>query len=155
MRDGTVLRADHLPPPAAAGRYATLVYRTPYGKDNATRSYRTHLEAIRRNYAVVLQTARRCTRRMVCSIRIEQEAVMRRLRYDRMGCAAAWSNGRVGTYGRRIRAPCSGSPRWSVRLTSSTAMVPAMTFSVATPLLLRERRVRSLVAAVDLRQHRA
>ena len=32
MRDGTLLRAD-IYRPAAAGRYATLVYRTPYGKD--------------------------------------------------------------------------------------------------------------------------
>ncbi|HEU4400933.1 MAG TPA: CocE/NonD family hydrolase, partial [Candidatus Polarisedimenticolia bacterium] len=37
MRDGVILKAD-LYRPAAPGRYPTLVYRTPYGKDGLLES---------------------------------------------------------------------------------------------------------------------
>src|SRR5678816_498777 len=57
MRDGTILRGD-LYRPAAEGRHPVLVYRTPYGKQNAAQDYQIHLAAVRRGYAVLLQDVR-------------------------------------------------------------------------------------------------
>ena len=57
MRDGVVLRAD-IYRPAGDKPLPGLVYRTPYGKHNAASDYRTHLSALERGYAVVLQDVR-------------------------------------------------------------------------------------------------
>jgi len=57
MRDGVVLRAD-LWRPTAAGRYPTLVYRTPYGRGDTASSGELVVAAVRRGYAVVLQDVR-------------------------------------------------------------------------------------------------
>jgi hypothetical protein len=65
-----------------------LVYRTPYGKDNAAQDYQIHLAAVRRGYAVLLQDVRG---------RYESDGSFdpvppggsRRLRYDRVGRAPA------------------------------------------------------------------
>src|SRR5882724_2685562 len=57
MRDGTVLRADVLLP-SAEGRFPVLVYRTPYGKDNASSAWSTFNKAVARGYAVVIQDVR-------------------------------------------------------------------------------------------------
>ena len=40
MRDGVVLRADVLLP-SSGGKFPVLVYRTPYGKENAPREWAT------------------------------------------------------------------------------------------------------------------
>jgi len=47
MRDGVVLRADVLRP-TDAGKFPTLVYRTPYGKDAAQDEYATFRHAVER-----------------------------------------------------------------------------------------------------------
>ena len=52
MRDGIVLRADILLP-SPEGKFPVLVYRTPYGKDNAPREWTTFDKAAARGYAVV------------------------------------------------------------------------------------------------------
>jgi uncharacterized protein len=54
MRDGVVLRADVLRP-AGEGKFPVLVYRTPYGKDEAQQEYTTFKHALERGYAVVIQ----------------------------------------------------------------------------------------------------
>src|SRR5215213_8822014 len=56
MRDGVTLRADILRP--SAGRFPTLVYRTPYGKRDALKEYTTFARAVERGYAVVIQDVR-------------------------------------------------------------------------------------------------
>src|SRR5687768_9592163 len=56
MRDGVHLRADILRP--SRGRVPTLVYRTPYGKQDALKEYTTFTRAVERGYAVVVQDVR-------------------------------------------------------------------------------------------------
>ncbi|HKW27379.1 MAG TPA: CocE/NonD family hydrolase, partial [Terriglobales bacterium] len=57
MRDGVVLRADILLP-RRTGRFPTLVYRTPYNKEEALKGYTTFQHAVERGYAVVVQDVR-------------------------------------------------------------------------------------------------
>lgn len=57
MRDGVILRADVIRP-AEVGRFPTLVYRTPYGKDAARIEYTTFKNAVARGYAVVIEDVR-------------------------------------------------------------------------------------------------
>src|SRR6266550_4398856 len=57
MRDGVVLRADVLRP-TDAGKFPTLVYRTPYGKDAAQDEYATFRHAAERGYAVAIVDVR-------------------------------------------------------------------------------------------------
>src|SRR5437762_14266199 len=57
MRDGVVLRADVLRP-KIAGPFPVLVYRTPYGKENALKDYTAFVHAVERGYAVVVQDVR-------------------------------------------------------------------------------------------------
>ena len=57
MRNGVVLRADVWRPPSG-GPFPTLVYRTPYGKEATEAWYTTHLRAVERGYAVVIQDVR-------------------------------------------------------------------------------------------------
>jgi putative CocE/NonD family hydrolase len=126
MRDGVVLRAD-VYRPRGAGPFPVLVYRTPYGKDSAAKEYRTHVEAVKRNYAVILQDVRG---------RYESDGIFNPYRnegadgHDTIEWAArqAWSNGDVGTYG--LSYP--GAVQWLAAMEQPShlkAMVPAMTFS--------------------------
>ena len=126
MRDGVVLRADIYKPPGD-GRFPVLVYRTPYGKHLAVASYETHLRAVERGYAVVLQDVRG---------RYASDGIFNPYRqegkdgYDTIEWAAAqrWSNGDVGTFG--LSYP--GAVQWLAAIESPPglkAMAPAMTFS--------------------------
>src|SRR5262245_48189842 len=128
MRDGVLLRANVLRP-ATEGRFPTLVYRTPYGKDHAQESYSLHRRAVERGYAVVLQDVRG---------RYESDGEFEPYRhdgkdgYDTIAWAAAqpWSNGEVGTFG--LSYP--GAVQWLAALESPPAlkaMAPAMTYSTA------------------------
>src|SRR5262249_1515328 len=47
MRDGVILRADVLLP-SVDGKFPILVYRTPYGKDNAPKEWTTFNKAVKR-----------------------------------------------------------------------------------------------------------
>jgi len=126
MRDGVVLRAD-IYRPHTGEPVPTLVYRTPYGKHNAANDYQTHLLALERGYAVVLQDVRG---------RYRSDGLFNPYRnegndgYDTIEWAAAqpWSNGDVGTFG--LSYP--GAVQWLAAIQSPPhlkAMVPAMTFS--------------------------
>ena len=126
MRDGVILRADLYRPPGP-GPFPVLVYRTPYDRRAAAERYRTHLEAVERGYAVLLQDVRG---------RYGSEGVFDPYRnegrdgYDTIEWAAVqpWSSGVVGTYG--LSYP--GAVQWLAaveRPPHLVAMAPAMTFS--------------------------
>ncbi len=127
MRDGVTLRAD-VYRPAAPGRFPTLVYRTPYGKDDLIESGSepTIVRAARAGYAVVVQDVRG---------RYHSEGEFRPYQqegkdgYDTIEWASAqpWSNGRVGTFG--LSYP--GAVQWLAAMESPPHLVsifPAMTF---------------------------
>ena len=126
MRDGVVLRAEVLKP-AGAGRFPTLVYRTPYGAHAAIEEYTTFRRAVERGYAVVVQDVRG---------RYRSDGEFRPYEhdgkdgYDTIEWAATqpWSDGNVGTFG--LSYP--GAVQWLAAVESPPhlkAMVPAMTFS--------------------------
>jgi putative CocE/NonD family hydrolase len=126
MRDGVRLRADVFLP-VGEGRFPVLVYRTPYGKDNALKEYMTFRHAVERGYAVVVQDVRG---------RYASEGEFRpyenegRDGFDTIEWAAQqpWSNGNVGTFG--LSYP--GAVQWLAAVENPPhlrAMVPAMTFS--------------------------
>jgi len=126
MRDGVVLRADLLLP-KGAGRFPTLVYRTPYNKESALRTAKTFSNAVARGYAVVLQDVRG---------RYASDGEFNAYRneghdgYDTIEWAAkqSWSDGNVGTFG--LSYP--GAVQWLAAVENPPhlkAMVPAMTFS--------------------------
>ena len=126
MRDGVTLRANILLP-SLEGRFPVLVYRTPYGKDQALGQWNTFDKAVDRGYAVVIQDVRG---------RYESEGEFDPYKnegrdgYDTIEWAAAqpWSNGSVGTFG--LSYP--GAVQWLAALENPPhlkAMVPAMTFS--------------------------
>ena len=126
MRDGINLRAD-IWRPAESGKYPTLVYRTPYGKDSAETEYSTFQHAVGRGYAVVIEDVRG---------RYHSDGEFRPYEtegkdgYDTIEWAAAqpWSDGAVGTFG--LSYP--GAVQWLAAVESPPhlkAMVPAMTFS--------------------------
>ena len=128
MRDGVILRAD-LWRPGAAGRYPTLVYRTPYGKTPTAQGALVK-KAVARGYAVVVQDVRG---------RFASDGEFRAYTqegadgFDTIEWAAAqsWSNGRVGTFG--LSYP--GAVQWLAAVQSPphlVAMVPAMTFASPT-----------------------
>jgi uncharacterized protein len=126
MRDGVRLRADVLRP-AERGRFPTLVYRTPYGKDAALKEYTTFTRAVERGYAVVVQDVRGRYASEGDFRPYEQEG---RDGYDTIEWAARqpWSNERVGTFG--LSYP--GAVQWLAAIEDPPhleAMVPAMTFS--------------------------
>ena len=126
MRDGVQLRADLLRP-SSQGRFPTLVYRTPYGKDDALKAYTTFVHAVERGYAVVVQDVRGRYRSAGEFRPYEREG---RDGYDTIEWAAQqpWSNGRVGTFG--LSYP--GAVQWLAAVESPPhleAMAPAMTFS--------------------------
>ncbi|MEX2152294.1 MAG: CocE/NonD family hydrolase [Gemmatimonadaceae bacterium] len=126
MRDGVVLRAD-IWRPTADGRRPTLVYRTPYGKHQATAAFATARKAVARGYAVVLQDVRGRYASDGEFLPYQQEG---KDGYDTIEWAArqAWSNGSVGTFG--LSYP--GAAQWLAAIENPPplmAMVPAMTFA--------------------------
>jgi uncharacterized protein len=128
MRDGVVLRADVLRP-AGPGPFPVLVYRTPYGKQDAQKSYDIFEKAVARHYAVVVQDVRG---RYASAGEFDAYRHEGRDGYDTIEWAArqAWSSGDIGTFG--LSYP--GAVQWLAALESPPhlkAMVPAMTF--ATP----------------------
>src|SRR6266481_4118489 len=126
MRDGAVLRADVLLP-AAGAKFPVLVYRTPYGKENAPKEWPTFGKAVARGYAVVIQDVRG---RYSSDGEFDPYKNEGRDGYDTIEWAAtqSWSNGDVGTFG--LSYP--GAVQWLAAVESPPhlkAMVPAMTFS--------------------------
>jgi len=126
MRDGVILRADVLLP-QSEGKFPVLVYRTPYGKDNAPKSWTTFPKAVARGYAVVIQDVRG---RYASDGEFDAYKNEGRDGYDTIEWAAAqpWSNGNVGTFG--LSYP--GAVQWLAAIENPPhlkAMVPAMTFS--------------------------
>ena len=126
MRDGVVLRAD-IWLPKAEGRFPTLVYRTPYGKQNAPKEWTTFDAAVRRGYAVVIQDVRGRYASDGEFLPYQNEG---KDGYDTIEWAAkqAWSDGNVGTFG--LSYP--GAVQWLAAVENPPhlkAMVPAMTFS--------------------------
>src|SRR5437868_194599 len=126
MRDGVVLRADIMRP-AAPGRYPTLVYRTPYNKEEALRSYGIFTKAVNRGYAIVAEDVRG---RYASDGDFAAYQTEGPDGYDTIEWAARqpWSDGRIGTLG--LSYP--GAVQWLAALESPPhlkAMVPAMTFS--------------------------
>ena len=126
MRDGVLLRADLLRP-SNEGRFPTLVYRTPYGKEFALKDYTTFQHAVERGFAVVVQDVRG---RYASAGEFRPYENEGRDGYDTIEWAARqpWSNGDVGTFG--LSYP--GAVQWLAAVESPPhlkAMVPAMTFS--------------------------
>jgi putative CocE/NonD family hydrolase len=126
MRDGVVLRADVLRP-TEGGKFPVLVYRTPYGKDEAQEDYTIFKHAVARGYAVVVQDVRGRYQSDGDFRPYENEG---RDGYDTIEWSASqsWSNGVVGTFG--LSYP--GAVQWLAAVQSPPhlkAMVPAMTFS--------------------------
>jgi putative CocE/NonD family hydrolase len=126
MRDGVVLRADILLP-SRTGRFPTLVYRTPYNKEEALKGYLTFQHAVDRGYAVVVQDVRGRYASSGDFAAYQNEA---RDGYDTIEWAARqpWSNGNIGTFG--LSYP--GAVQWLTAVENPPhlkAMVPAMTFS--------------------------
>lgn len=126
MRDKLVLHAD-IYRPKSGGPHPVLVYRTPYGKHFAAEAYQTHLQAVERGYAVVLQDVRG---RYASEGSFNPYFNEGEDGYDTIEWAAnqPWSNGKVGTFG--LSYP--GAVQWLAAVQSPPhlkAMVPAMTFS--------------------------
>ncbi|HJS98105.1 MAG TPA: CocE/NonD family hydrolase [Terriglobales bacterium] len=126
MRDGVVLRADILLP-SRTRRFPTLVYRTPYNKEEALKGYLTFQHAVDRGYAVVVQDVRG---RYASSGDFAAYQNEGRDGYDTIEWAARqpWSNGNIGTFG--LSYP--GAVQWLAAVENPPhleAMVPAMTFS--------------------------
>jgi len=126
MRDGVKLRADLLRP-AGQGPFPTLVYRTPYDKEEEQRAYSTFQRALERGYALVVQDVRGRYASEGEFHPYEQEGSDG---FDTIEWAAAqaWSNGAVGTFG--LSYP--GAAQWLAAVAGPPhlkAMVPAMTFA--------------------------
>jgi putative CocE/NonD family hydrolase len=126
MRDDVVLRAD-IVLPSATGRFPTLVYRTPYGKQFALKEGSTFEKAVARGYAIVIQDVRG---RYASDGDFSPYQNEGRDGYDTIEWAARqpWSDGNVGTFG--LSYP--GAVQWLAAVENPPhlkAMVPAMTFS--------------------------
>ena len=126
MRDGVVLRAE-VRYPDGNGPFPVLVYRTPYGKNDALKEYSTFQHALERGYAIVVQDVRGRFASDGEFIPYQNEG---RDGYDTIEWAASqpWSNGKVATFG--LSYP--GAVQWLAAVESPPhlkAMVPAMTFS--------------------------
>jgi len=126
MRDGVVVRADVLRP-KSPGPFPVLVYRTPYGKEEALKDYTTFSHAVERGYAVVVEDVRG---RYASDGEFRPYQNEGRDGYDTIEWAAKqpWSNGKVGTFG--LSYP--GAVQWLAAVENPphlVAMVPAMTFS--------------------------
>ncbi len=128
MRDGVLLRADVLRP-SQGGPFPVLVYRTPYGKQDARIESSLFEHAVKRGYAVVIQDVRGRYRSDGEFRPYENEG---RDGFDTIEWAARqpWSNGAIGTFG--LSYP--GAVQWLAAVQTPPhlkAMVPAMTFSSA------------------------
>jgi uncharacterized protein len=126
MRDGVVLRADVLLP-SSGGKFAALIYRTPYGKQFALQEYKTFEKAVARGYAVVVQDVRGRYASDGEFVAYQNEG---RDGYDTIEWVAkqSWCDGNVGTFG--LSYP--GAVQWLAAVENPPhlkAMVPAMTFS--------------------------
>lgn len=126
MRDGVVLRADVVLP-NATGRFPTLVYRTPYGKQFVLKEGSISEKAVARGYAVVIQDVRG---RYASDGDFSPYQNEGHDGYDTIEWAAhqPWSDGNVGTFG--LSYP--GAVQWLAAVENPPhlkAMVPAMTFS--------------------------
>jgi len=126
MRDGVKLRADLLRP-AGQGPFPTLVYRTPYDKEQEQREYSTFRHALERGYALVVQDVRG---RYASEGDFHPYAQEASDGYDTIEWAATqpWSNGAIGTFG--LSYP--GAVQWLAAVEGPPhlkAMVPAMTFA--------------------------
>ncbi len=126
MRDGVILRAD-VWLPKAEGRFPTLVYRTPYGKQFAPKEWTTFDKAVAHGYAVVIQDVRGRYASDGEFVPYQNEG---KDGYDTIEWAAKqpWSDGNVGTFG--LSYP--GAVQWLAAVETPPhlkAMVPAMTFS--------------------------
>lgn len=126
MRDGVVLRAE-VRRPSGDGPFPVLVYRTPYGKNEALKEYNTFQHALERGYAIVVQDVRGRYASAGEFVPYYNEG---RDGYDTIEWAASqpWSNGNVGTFG--LSYP--GAVQWLAAVENPPhlkAMVPAMTFS--------------------------
>ena len=126
MRDGVILRAD-VWLPKAQGRFPTLVYRTPYGKQFAAKEWTTFDKAVAHGYAVAIQDVRGRYASDGEFVPYQNEG---KDGYDTIEWAAkqAWSDGNVGTFG--LSYP--GAVQWLAAVETPPhlkAMVPAMTFS--------------------------
>jgi putative CocE/NonD family hydrolase len=126
MRDGVLLRADILLP-AKEGKFPTLIYRTPYGKQFALKEYKTFVKAVTRGYAVVVQDVRGRYASDGEFVAYQNEG---RDGFDTIEWAAKqpWCDGNVGTFG--LSYP--GAVQWLAAVENPPhlkAMVPAMTFS--------------------------
>ena len=126
MRDGVVLRAD-VWLPKAEGRFPTLVYRTPYGKEAAPREWTTFEKAVAHGYAVGIQDVRG---RYASEGEFTPYQNEGKDGYDTIEWAARqpWSDGNIGTFG--LSYP--GAVQWLAAVENPPhlkAMVPAMTFS--------------------------
>jgi uncharacterized protein len=126
MRDGVVLRADVLLP-SSGGKFAALIYRTPYGKQFALQEYKTFEKAVARGYAVVVQDVRGRYASDGEFVAYQNEG---RDGYDSIEWVAkqSWCDGNVGTFG--LSYP--GAVQWLAAVENPPhlkAMVPAMTFS--------------------------
>jgi putative CocE/NonD family hydrolase len=126
MRDGVVLRAE-VWRPRGTGPFPVLVYRTPYGKDDAVASYTIFGRAVGRGYAIVAQDVRG---RYASGGEFSPYRNEGRDGFDTIEWAAAqpWSNGAVGTFG--LSYP--GAVQWLAAVENPPhlkAMVPAMTYS--------------------------
>src|SRR3974390_32058 len=126
MRDGAQLGAEILRP-QRPGKFPVLVYRTPYGKDNALTEFTTFRHAVERGYAVVVQDVRG---RYSSGGEFSPYQNEGRDGYDTIEWAArqSWSDGNVGSFG--LSYP--GAVQWLAAVESPPhlrAMVPAMTFS--------------------------
>jgi putative CocE/NonD family hydrolase len=125
LRDGVRLQAT-LFQPQGGGKFATLVYRTPYGRRSAER-YTIVSRALARGYAVLLVDVRGRYGSEGEYAAYQQEG---RDGYDTIEWAGAqpWSSGAVGTFG--LSYP--GAVQWLAAMERPPhlkAMVPAMTFS--------------------------
>jgi putative CocE/NonD family hydrolase len=126
MRDGTILHAD-VWLPNHEGRFPTLVYRTPYGKEGAAKEWTTFDKLPGRGYAVVIQDVRGRYDSDGEFVAYQNEG---KDGYDTIEWAAKqrWSDGNVGTFG--LSYP--GAVQWLAAVENPPhlkAMVPAMTFS--------------------------
>ncbi|MBI3404727.1 MAG: CocE/NonD family hydrolase [Acidobacteria bacterium] len=126
MRDGVILHADVMRP-AGPGPFPTLVYRTPYSKNESGQRQSTAQNAVARGYAAVLVDVRGRYQSGGDFLPYQQEG---KDGFDTIEWAAKqpWSNGNVGTWG--LSYP--GAVQWLAAMEQPPhlkAMVPAMTFS--------------------------
>jgi uncharacterized protein len=126
MRDGVILRAD-VWLPSSSGRFPTLVYRTPYGKQFASKEWTTFDKAAAHCYVVIIQDVRGRYASDGEFVPYQHEG---KDGYDTIEWAAhqPWSDGNVGTFG--LSYP--GAVQWLAAVETPPhlkAMVPAMTYS--------------------------